>query len=58
MIPWPRFHSSEENAINYDSSFWLQNACHKGFVVIKEQKKVLAQHEGLNQHDEEGESKR
>ena len=46
------------NSINYDSSFWLQNACHKGFVVIKEHKKVLAQHEGLNQHDEEGESKR
>ena len=46
------------NSINYDSSFWLRNACHKGFVVIKEQKKVLAQHEGLNQHDEEGESKR
>ena len=46
------------NSINYESSFWLQNACHKGFVVIKEHKKVLAQHEGLNQHDEEGESKR
>ena len=45
------------NDINYESSFWLRNACHKGFVVIKEQSKVLAQHEGLNQHDEEGKNK-
>ena len=40
--------------INYESSFWLRNACHKGFVVVKEQSKVLAQHEGLTEHDEEG----
>lgn len=43
-----------DNDINYESSFWLRNACHQGFVVIKEQSKVLAQHEGLHQHDEEG----
>ena len=43
-----------DNDINYESSFWLRNACHEGFVVIKEQSKVLAQHEGLHQHDEEG----
>ena len=39
---------------SYESSFWLRNPCHKGFVVVKEQSKVIAQHEGLNQHDEEG----
>ena len=43
-----------DSSINYQSSFWLQNACHKGFVVVKEQRRVLAQHEGLDQHSEEG----
>ena len=43
-----------ENEINYESSYWLRNACHNGFVVIKENKRVLAQHQGLTQHDEEG----
>ena len=42
------------NDIDYGSSFWLRNACHQGFVVVKEQSKVLAQHEGLNEHDNEG----
>ena len=46
-----------DNQINFESSFWLRNACHNGFVVIKEPKqpkRVLAQHEGINQHDAEG----
>ena len=43
-----------DNDINYGSSFWLRNACHQGFVVVKEQSKVLAQHEGLNEHNDEG----
>ena len=43
-----------ENEINYESSYWLRNACHNGFVVIKENKRVLAQHQGLTQYDEEG----
>ena len=46
-----------DNQINFESSFWLRNACHNGFVVIKEPKqpkRVLAQHEGINQHDKEG----
>ena len=38
----------------FESSFWLRNACHNGFVVIKEHKRVLAQHEGLTQQDKEG----
>jgi len=45
-----------DNQINFESSFWLRNACHNGFVVIKEPKqpkRVLAQHEGINQHDKE-----
>ena len=45
---------SIDTEINYGSSFWLRNACHKGFVVVKEQSKVLAQHEGLSEHDNEG----
>ena len=43
-----------ENEINYESSYWLRNACHNGFVVIKENKRVLAQHQGLTQYNEEG----
>lgn len=46
-------HLDVGNDINYGSSFWLRNACHKGFVVVKEQSKVLAQHEGLNEHNDE-----
>ena len=49
-----RFDSTFEDRTNYDSSFWLRNACHKGFVVVKEKSRVIAQQEGLNQHDEEG----
>ena len=48
---------SQNSKINFESSFWLRNACHNGFVVIKEPKqpkRVLAQHEGINQHDAEG----
>ena len=47
------------NDIDYGSSFWLRNACHQGFVVVKQSKnqsKVVAQHEGLNEHDDEGKS--
>ena len=39
--------------LNYESSFWLKNACRNGFVVVKD-KRVLAQHEGLNKHDQDG----
>ena len=49
-----RFGSTFEDRTNYDSSFWLRNACHKGFVVVKEKSRVIAQQEGLNQHNEEG----
>ena len=48
------FDSTFEDRTNYDSSFWLRNACHKGFVVVKEKSRVIAQQEGLNQHDQEG----
>jgi len=34
-------------------SFWLRNACHDGFVVVKEKTRVLAQHEGLDKFDPE-----
>ena len=36
------------------TSFWLRNKCHDGFVVVKEKTRVLAQHEGLDRHNEEG----
>ena len=48
-----RNYNSDDRA-NFESSFWLRNACHNGFVVIKEHKRVLAQHEGLTQQDNEG----
>jgi len=35
------------------TSFWLRNKCHDGFVVVKEKTRVLAQHEGLDRHNEE-----
>ena len=44
-----------DNEKTYESSYWLRNACHNGYVVIKENKRVLAQHQGLTQYDEEGE---